>query len=181
MSNFSIALAGVRRALTGASVCFVLAAPASGQSADTGPNRISETFRDWVVQCATRETETGPVRTCQMVQDLTRTTDGSRVLNVNIRQNDEGQGIVQVTVPLGVLLAQGVRVSVAEEELARFGYLLCVEGGCVARGVLEPDAVGALQRSGEAQVTIQGTEPISIGVSLMGFTAAWERIAELDG
>lgn len=177
---FSVSAAKVTQILC-VSLGTMFAAPLWGQSAENGPDRLTETFRDWVVQCATRDTASGTVRSCQMVQELTRESDGGRVLNMSIRQNQEAQGIVQITVPLGVLLAQGVRISVEEQELARIGYLTCVQGGCIARGILEPSVVDVMQQSGEAQVTIQGSEPISIGISLMGFTAAWDRIIELGG
>lgn len=164
-----------------ATVLFVT--PALAQSGTSSANATTETFRDWIVRCGVSTSNGSQVRICQMTQELTRSTDNRRVLNVTIQKNDSGAGTTRLTTPLGVALPQGVAISVEDNGLARFQFITCVVGGCIAQGVLEGPALQALQDGAEAQVTminISTRAPLALNVSLLGFTAAWERLGELS-
>ena len=159
----------------------LLVAPAWAQNETSSAS--TETYRDWIVRCGVSTSNGNQVRICQMTQELTRTTDNRRVLNVTIQKTDAGAGTTRLTTPLGVGLPQGVAISVEDAELARFQFLTCVAGGCIAQGVLEAPALQALQDGAQAQVSminISTRAPLALNVSLLGFTAAWQRLGELS-
>lgn len=161
----------------------MVATPALSQSGDEGPSSITETFQDWVVQCSSEVADGDAVRACQMSQELSRSSDGQRVLNMALQRNSDGTPVLRLVTPLGVVLAQGVGVEAAEQELVRFGFQTCLPSGCIAQGPLEPSDMDELRGGAEAQVTMLGVngDNVSLTISLMGFSAAWERLAELSG
>jgi len=160
----------------------LLATPALAQSNNEGPNSVTETFQDWIVQCADGSSENSAARTCQMSQSLSRSSDGRQVLSVAVQTNTEGEPVLRLVTPLGVALSQGVGIEMLEQELVRFGYQTCLPAGCVAQGLLETSHLEALRAGAEAEVTMLGIsgEDVSLTVSLMGFTAAWQRLSELS-
>ena len=163
-----------------------LALPASAQESE-GPDRLNETYRDWVVQCVTQAVSqpqdgAASTRVCEMVQQLSQRESGQRVLTVGLRRTEGGGTAMTVIAPFGVLLSDGVRIRLEDTDVIQMGFLTCLSNGCIANADLESDAVAAMERGTGATVrmqTLQG-QALDLEVSLMGFTAAMNRLRSLD-
>jgi len=83
-------------------------------------------------------------------------------------------------VPWETLLTKKFRISFSEESKKEFPYSFCNKNGCLVRlGLLEED-VEALKKGASSELLITHiSDPdaaINLGVSLKGFTAAFEII-----
>jgi len=160
----------------------LLAMPALAQPADEGPSQISETYRDWSVICVAADDGAGVrQRQCEMTQQLTLTETGQRVLAVGLQRLADGTPQATFVTPFGLRLAEGLRIEVAGNVLQSFGFLTCLPDGCIVIGVLDPATMTALRAGTTADVrltTLSG-ETVTPQVSLMGFTAAWNRLGAL--
>ncbi len=156
--------------------------PASAQTADDGqPDRLNETYRDWIVQCVS-QAQNGGARVCEMVQQLSQREGGQRVLTAAVRSPGNGTTQMTLIAPFGLLLSEGVSVRLGDQEVLRGTFLTCLSNGCIANLDVPADAVSALARATAATVrmtSVQGA-PFEIEVSLMGFTAALNRLRGLN-
>jgi len=150
-----------------------------------GPDSLREGFRDWAVNCATRPVAadgTGGGRVCELIQQIDHQDSGQRVLTFSLRINDAGQPVAVLIAPFGLRLAEGLRVQVGEEIIARLPFETCLPEGCVVIAPMEPAAISAMQNGvegGVIMVSRQG-EPVGVPISLMGFTAGLERLRVLS-
>lgn len=156
---------------------------AVAQSA-TAPDRMQETYRDWILRCEAPEMpdETPAAQSCEIVQELFQTETNQRLLSVTLQAADGGAEMLLVT-PFGLRLADGVTIAVDEETLAQVAFFTCLPQGCIATGELDADMLARLAPSETAEILMagQGGGEVSISVSLNGFAAAWDRLAELRG
>lgn len=120
---------------------------------------------DWRVACAGQDCVAEPAR--QVAP-----------LSISIARDGEGQVLV-LRAPLGLLLGEGVAVTVDGRALGRLAFLTCESNGCVAPVRLDGGLRGALRAGRELTLTIvprQG-DPLTVRYSLIGFIAA---TADLD-
>lgn len=163
-----------------------LALPATAQDSE-GPDRLNETYRDWIVQCVTQAVSqpqdgAGSGRVCEMVQQLSQRDSGQRVLTMGLRRTEDGGTTMTVIAPFGILLRDGVTIRLAEDDLFRMDFLTCMSNGCIANADLGADEVAAMERGTAATVrmsTLQG-QALDLEISLMGFTAAMNRLRGLN-
>lgn len=163
-----------------------LALPAAAQDSE-GPDRLNETYRDWVVQCVTQavsqpQEDAGSARVCEMVQQLTQRDSGQRVLTMGLQRTADGGTAMTVIAPFGILLRDGVTIRVGDDDLFQLEFLTCMSNGCIANADLGSDAVAAMERGSAATVrmsTLQG-QALDLEISLMGFTAAMNRLRSLN-
>jgi invasion protein IalB len=125
--------------------------------------------RDWTVECVeASKPECIAVPAVQSIE------------NVQIYIVDDGAGAVLVVrTPLGVLLGEGILLSVDGAQIGRLGFQICEESGCVAPLRLQGTPLRAMQRGTEMTVTVlfQGTGAQQTDVSLLGFSAALRALA----
>jgi len=159
--------------------------PAIAQSealaADEAPSQISETYRDWQVRCVSQPTETGSVRVCEMSQQLNLSETGQRLLAVAVQRQPDGRALVNAVAPFGLILAAGLQIEIDGNAMQQMGFLTCLPDGCVARAVLEDAVLSAFRNAtvAEIRMTALSGETLAPQVSLMGFTAAWNRLGTL--
>lgn len=173
-------LSRLRPVFVAAATALVVSAPVTAVAQQAaGPDRLSETYADWSVTCTTAE---GGTRACRMQQFQRQTENNAQVLALYVRATQQGPRISMV-LPLGVRLRAGVTVAVGDEELAKVPYDICTNTGCAA-GFAPTDEQMAKLRAGEAlRVTVAATngKAATIRASLIGFTAAWDRLNALRG
>jgi len=155
------------------------AGPALGQSVQQSeevPEDV-QTFQDWRVQC--ESPEGAPQERCYMYQNLVMRESGQRVLLVGVVRDAQNAAAI-FTAPLGVLLPPGVTIQVDDGDEMRVPFQQCGRQGCVARLRLGDELLSAMRAGLEAQVTIYRADqqPVSLPVSLKGFTAAYTALGE---
>lgn len=153
------------------------------QTASEAPTSLTETYGDWVVRCvspAATEGQPAPARICEMTQELQQQQTGQRVLAVSVQKAESG-GRLTVVAPFGLLLSEGVKLSVGETPVAALGFTTCLPAGCIAVSDLEAAALDTLKAGDQAVVEMTDTnaQPVKVNLSLKGFTAAWNRLGAI--
>jgi len=152
---------------------------------ETEPSAIMETYTDWAVRCITPvaiEGATPVERVCEMFQELRQQKDGKRVVTVSVRANDDNlTGRATIISPFGILLSEGVRLEIEETELFTAEFQTCFPNGCIATAPIDAKNIEALIKAKEAKVVMTALpeSPFNVAISLAGFKAAWNRLAEL--
>jgi invasion protein IalB len=146
------------------------------------PTALSETYDAWTVQCATTGEGEQQRRQCQMSQELLQQESRQRVLLVAIAK-DKGNANAKATLvlPFGLLLAEGIRIEIGQQEFARGSFRTCFPAGCIVEIDLPEEAIKELQSGTVASVhmTANNNQPVKTDVSLKGFGAAYKRLIGL--
>lgn len=139
------------------------------------PGRGSEPA--WATRCLAPER--GAVLTCVMEQRLLNQS-GQLVAAVIVRvTGDDPEPELAMQLPLGIDLAQGVRMRIdqgAEEQLA---VRTCESSGCYLEIPLPQELLGRL-KAGQTltlQLKPMEGEAVSLPFTLAGFTAAYNKVA----
>ncbi len=102
--------------------------------------------------------------------------DGKRVTSIVIAYLPRrDQYVLQLSTPLGVAFAKGVRISASGFNSQPLPYQRCDGNGCYVQGAIQSGALDALGRSTpQAKIIIAavGGREIGLLLSLRGFTAA---------
>jgi invasion protein IalB len=155
----------------------------SGQAAVQGQQAElveTATHGDWKIVCLNGEPP------CVMRQ--TGRAEGQDVMEVSVRriepqQTQQGtvEAVMDIRVPLGVLLREGVSIRIDQGEAQRGAYSICVPDGCLMREPL-PNAfvnllkAGAVANVGVAIMRNGQAQELAVPVSLSGFTAAFNSL-----
>lgn len=144
------------------------------------PSALSETYDAWTVQCANQQQGEKTQRVCQMSQELLQQDTRQRVLTFAVGVADKNAKATLI-LPFGLLLADGVRVNIGEEEVLRGAYRTCLPAGCVAEIDLPAETIKKLEAAEAASIlmTANSGQPVKTDVSLRGFAAAYQRLTEL--
>ncbi len=134
------------------------------------------TFKDWAVRCEDRPatSQDSPAH-CYMVQRLVLKDKNQRVLVVAVTYpKGREQPVAVFTLPLGIALPPGIALAVDGDKPRRYAVDRCVANGCKAGIVLDAALLKRFKAGNRAMVTIHDGQrkPISLPVSLQGFTAA---------
>ena len=153
---------------------------AQGALEMTGPTSLSETYDAWTVQCANQQQGDSSQRICQMSQELLQQKTRQRVLTFAIGMTTEGSKATLV-LPFGLLLSEGVRVQIAEEEVLQGAYRTCLPTGCLAEIEFPKAAIEKFESAEAASVlmTANSGQPVKTDISLKGFSAAYRRLVDL--
>ncbi|MDX1444043.1 MAG: invasion associated locus B family protein [Gammaproteobacteria bacterium] len=176
------------------SILFLLAAMFAlpAQAAETR----RDNFGDWGYVCQAPENEAGDVdeskESCNLFQTALLNNsqgegelpeDGARQQRLLLTRvgyiGDNERPVLLVTAPLGILLTQGITVSVdGLEEPARFAVQRCDAGGCLAYTAMNEEIVSAFKKGTKAQVTFYDPQrrAINVPLSLKGFTKGMSEL-----
>jgi len=146
---------------------------------------IRAEHQDWVVRCQPApEDAFGAGESCEMYQQVSEQETGQTVLETVIGYPPGAdEPVALFNLPLGMLLPPGVQLQVNDNEPIRFAVQLCVQSGCRADIVLEPELVEQMRAGNEGTLTIadpQG-QGVELPLSLLGFSASLDEVeASLD-
>jgi invasion protein IalB len=88
---------------------------------------------------------------------------------------------VDIATPLGSLLTAQVVLKIDAGKAKRYPYTWCDQQGCYARFGMTQEEIEAMKRGAKANVIISSVaapdQPLSMDLSLSGFTAVWNAIA----
>lgn len=172
-----------RLGLVAAVIAPLLVAPAFAAKDDAKKSPTEKTFQDWTLVC--QKPEGADKDVCVLVQQLVRKEkegEGQqRVMLVEVGYPPKGdQSLIIFTLPLGISLPQGVSLQVDEGEAKRFPIELCLRDGCRAVLPLGDELASSFKSGTQGKVTFQdpNRNPITLPVSLKGFTAGYKALAD---
>lgn len=148
-----------------------------GTQGDAAADTPARQFEDWALECGTPEGRESD--TCYMFQNIVVKDSGQRLLHTAVGYAGDGRTpMLLLTAPLGVHLPSGLRLQIDEGETMRLPFERCTSRGCHAAATLEPEVVAALKAGLELKVTFGdgASEPVTLPVSLQGFTRAYQAI-----
>ncbi|MDF2233069.1 invasion associated locus B family protein [Albimonas sp. CAU 1670] len=150
-----------------------------------GPQpQVVATHGDWTILCLDGKPP------CIMRQ-LGYNADGREVMELSIRrippqQTQQGtvEAVMDVRVPLGVFLREGLSLQIDSAESQRAQFSICLSEGCLMRQPIPNAMVSAMKKGAVAKFGFvvpqggQGGTEFNIDISLSGFTAAYNALAE---
>jgi len=113
---------------------------------------------------------------CIITQEL-RTDSGQLLASVAIRETPgEARKTLIASIPVGMLLRQGVQLQVDGGEPTKAEYTLCFPNACYAELNIDTGFINSLKAGGKLQLTTynQQGRQVRFDLTLIGFTAAYE-------
>ena len=148
---------------------------------DVGETYVAREFNAWEMRCVRTESGQDPCQLYQLLQDQ----QGNNVAEISVFALPPGQqaaaGATIIT-PLETLLTAQVALSIDGGTAKRYPFGWCSNVGCFSRiGFTEQD-IQSFKRGSEATRTIRPVaapdQTVDLTVSLMGFTAGYDTVAE---
>tara|TARA_R110002124_G_scaffold129483_1_gene290773 strand:- start:70861 stop:71352 length:492 start_codon:yes stop_codon:yes gene_type:complete len=130
----------------------------------------------WDVRCKTNE-ENGK-EYCEMFQMITVKDTNQRFVEIAFFKdsNDKMGGVI--ILPLGLLVAKPVIMTVDDGDKMAFQFHTCTPGGCLAR-ITATDELMTMMRKGN-DITLsthsQLGKPFAVKLSLAGFSKAYKEV-----
>ncbi len=144
---------------------------------DSAHNQV-HTYGKWTVNCNQAQTKKGSIQHCSMYQERVEVKAHKRVLLLAF-QRFRRKVEISVVGPFGVLLNQGVAISVdVKKTIKHLDFLTCMADGCLATGSMTNRDIRLLTKGGTAKVsfhTLNGSV-ISFDVPMAGFKTAWKHL-----
>jgi len=148
--------------------------PATSQGAG---NRTA--YGDWDVACD----PTGA--NCAMAQ-IGNDASGTPVLEMVIRKLEEplevgertATAVLDVITPLGVVLTEGLSITIDNGRNEAAPFQICTEQGCLVREPVDDDLIKRLKRGNKATIGVIAANQgeVKSAISLKGFTAAYDSL-----
>lgn len=137
-----------------------------------------ETFGAWEVACA----ENGQCAMAQIGNDA----NGTPILEMVVRKLPEpvavgdrqAIAVLDIVTPLGVVLTEGVGLTIDGGRTEAAPFQICTEQGCLVREPVDADLITRLKRGNTATVGITAAAQgaITSSLSLTGFTKAYDTV-----
>jgi invasion protein IalB len=161
------------------------AAPAASGAGDPAAQEVLEivrdTFGDWQVRCAPDGND------CFMYQ-LAMDPEENPVAEISLLKlpaGGEAAAGATVVTPLGTLLPSGLDLQIDSGEVRKYPFAWCSQVGCFARFGLNTASIDAMKRGNAGKMTLVSVgapqSPLSLKVSLNGFTKAYDSLAVPSG
>lgn len=175
-----------------AAACGTLILGAVGQASaqDAAPSALSETYGDWIVQCANTAPpkqegqEPASKRICQVSQSLAQGNSNQRVLMIVFEgaAKDKQPLAGTVIAPFGIDLPSGLSLRIKDDVYAKAAYKTCLPQGCVAPVVVDAKFEAALRANEKLTVAMTASDtgaPVNLDVSLKGLAQSLDRLKKL--
>jgi invasion protein IalB len=165
-----------RAVLAAALLAATVSAGARAQTKPAEPD-AGQQFDDWRRSCD--PTPGGGPDTCVIRQLVVNKENDKAMLIVAMGYfGDKHQPGAIFEVPLGLFLPAGVVFSIPGVQPIRVVVQTCLPQGCRAALLLPADALAALKKGDEAQVTVETAQrkKVSAPISLKGFSKAFASL-----
>lgn len=155
--------------------------PAAGAATlPNGASAINETYGDWTVDCRIANGQ----RLCVLLQSQGNSQTGQRVFAIELRAPKDGRAEGTILFPFGMKLENGAVLRLDDKDLGQgLRFSTCLAQGCllpISFPTVATDAMKAGKALTVAALNLSNNEPVSFNVSLGGFGAALDRIAQID-
>ncbi len=155
------------------------AAPAAAPGAALeGENVTRTTQGDWEVACA-------PNGECAMAQ-IGTDAEGTPVLEMVVRKLPEpltigdrtAIAVLDIVTPLGVVLTDGLGLSIDDAARESAPFQICTEQGCLVREPIDATLVERFKKGSNVKVEVVAAAKgdVTTDLSLRGFTAAFDGL-----
>lgn len=174
----------MKRVLLIATIVVAAASTAFAASAVQGTKQAGDKpeisyFGDWAVRCF-------PIKSaspCDMLFATVRKNTAQRVTSVSIAYvPSKGSYLMQVAVPLGIALSQGVVIQAGNYSTDKLVVRRCDRSGCFVEMAVGSDLIDGLSQNadqgGQIKVAADGGKPVSLAMSLKGFSAAHQAMVD---
>jgi len=155
----------------------ILAGVSTTKAQEVSGNIASPAGEPWTVHCNAASRTAQP--DCRMEQRAVVIESGQLLMQVTIRvPADTRQPVMMLQAPFGPFLPAGIILDVDEADPLKLDFQTCDLQGCYAGGQVSEELLAAMFRGQHLNVAIQSLnkQPIKVPMSLIGFTAAYERI-----
>ncbi|HAD27038.1 MAG TPA: invasion associated locus B family protein [Rhodobacteraceae bacterium] len=146
-----------------------------------GEGYLREKYGEWELRCI--KAEVMKEEECRVFNFLVD-QDGNTIAQLDMQVLSAGGKAVagvDIATPLGSLLTAQVVLKIDAGKAKRYPYTWCDQQGCYARFGMTQEEIDAMKRGAKANVTILSVaapdQPLSMDLSLSGFTAVWNAIA----
>ena len=161
-----------------ASLLTILGIPAFAAAAPQPAQQV-ERFDDWQMRCFAVKS----AAPCDAFFGTYQKATGMRIASVSIAYAPARRGyLIQIAVPLGIAVVQGVVVKAAEFKSATLEVRRCDRNGCYVEGNVDASLVSALVandgQKGSLDVVADGGKPVSLLLSLKGFAKAHDAMVK---
>ncbi|PWJ91411.1 invasion associated locus B family protein [Mesorhizobium sp. M7D.F.Ca.US.004.03.1.1] len=116
---------------------------------------------------------------CQVSQNLTEAKTGQRVLTVTVRR-DKGNGSLAMllALPHGLFLPSGASYQIDQGQKTTVAIQTSDQNGAYAAAPLSPELIAAMKAGTNLNIGMESVtrKPVTIPVSLAGFTAAIDKL-----
>jgi invasion protein IalB len=131
---------------------------------------------DWQLVC--KRPEGAKSDLCALVQDVTSESNPNIGLSVQFQKGSDGEKVLRVFAPLGVLLPPGLGLQIDNDKVGHAPFVRCQVVGCVAQVTLGPDLIKKFRAGKTAWFIVFQTKEAGIGipVSLEGFPKAIDSL-----
>jgi invasion protein IalB len=147
---------------------------AAAEAADQTAVKAQHGF--WQVVCKTPEGAKAEL--CALVQDVTSESNPDVQLSVQFHQSPDGNKVLRVHAPLGLLLPPGLGLQIDKEKVGNAQFVRCQVVGCVAQVTLPPELLAKFTAGKTAWFIIYQTKEQGIGIPV-GLDGLGEALAEL--
>ena len=140
---------------------------------------VTTEYDDWIKICY--PTDEGG-ENCALLQVVLNNQNSpiARLELTRIANDPERAAGVIISLPLGVMLQDGILIQVDSALPRRYQYSVCDNGGCYSRFALTRREVDRMKAGNAMTMTIFGYQnpdaPIDLKVSLIGFTAGFDSL-----
>ena len=159
----------------------LLATPALAQDAGLpgGASALSEMHGSWSVNCSVREA----AKDCGFSQSAGNPQTGSALVAMELAAPAANRAEGMLLTAFGLRLDAGVQLGIDGQQLGQARpFLTCVQTGCLVPLDFDEVSLSAMKVGTMLEVTgvkVDDGQPVTVTLSLAGFTAAYNRTAEL--
>lgn len=134
----------------------------------------------WALSCSSPNAGSGPLE-CQMSQTILRQETGQILMVITIRKPQNGTMTMNLVLPHGLYLPTGVSYQVGTGGKNTAVIYSSDQNGAYASVPLAPELLNALKAGSVLNIGLEtvSRNPLTIPVSLTGFTSAVDRLANL--
>jgi invasion protein IalB len=154
-------------------------APAAQPQPNTPPRPTDvKEFGDWTVRCYAISS----ISPCEMLELRVAKKGGQRILGILLAYvPSRNQHIMQISVPLGVALQNGLVISTDTYKSGVLKFRRCDYQGCYIEIPIDNNAVNSMGRAtrAEAQIVSMDGKKYNLVFSLKGFTDAHRALVDL--
>ena len=145
-----------------------------------GPDAIQERYGDWGVECKSVDR----AMSCSMSQIHYNPSKGLLLFSIEIFPSREGQTNIQITMPFGLELSEGIRLQLDNQPAGpKANFATCLQQGCLVGIKISNELLEMIRNAENLRIvsTAYGAdEHPAINVSLSGFSAALDRLKRLN-
>ena len=161
---------------TGMALAIGLAAGVSGPAAAQTTEVEREKIGDWTIRCLEGTEDCRMTQIGKVGEEDALLVSIQRLADTKMQNGTEVAAAMQVQAPLGILIPYGVRLKIDQGETAGLNITRCLPIGCVAGAPMTDEAVALLKKGATANFTYVLQNETAIGISLSGFTKAYESL-----